>query len=72
MHLYTFLLLLLVLVACGQKGPLFLPEDAQGEESKKVTSALSDNMLPPISVAPSTTEKLKLTKISTFGFETTK
>lgn len=70
MHLYTFLLLLLVLVACGQKGPLFLPEDAQGEKFKKATSALPESMLPPISVAPSATEKLELAKISTFGFET--
>jgi len=36
MHLLSILLLLLVLVGCGQKGPLFLPE-AQQEDALKLT-----------------------------------
>lgn len=72
MRLTTFLLLLLVLVACGQKGPLFLPNDTQEEASKKVTS--TNNRLLPVSIEPSTPEltapeQLNSAKMTTLGFK---
>ncbi|MFT7686018.1 MAG: putative small lipoprotein YifL [Candidatus Azotimanducaceae bacterium] len=46
MQSFSILLLMLVLVGCGQKGPLFLP-DPQKEESPAVTQNGQSTFITP-------------------------
>ena len=60
MHITTLMLVLVLLPACGQKGPLYLPQDQETEASSDAKDAA-----PPNSRTSARTEQLQQTDVHT-------